>query len=316
MIKYLSAVLILFISNIVYLKVARKFNILDRPDYRGSSRNSNITGGGVVFYISFLLFFAYENQNQYSLFFVAVTTMAFISFIDDIQGLSVWKRLLFQSFSIVLLVMNIGITKYLMPFCISGVYIINSYNFMDGINGITGIYSLVLISAFCFLNYCYPFMENNDLMIFTGISLLIFSFYNFRDKAVFFAGDVGSIVIGMIVFFLLLKSLIVLKFPLLISFILIYMIDTSLTILRRLTLKENIFEPHRKHLYQVLFDNTKLSHYHITIYYSFIQFCFVVIAFFNFDKSKTTQISILLIEVFCLIFFYLMQYNKLTVNKK
>ena len=75
---------------------------------------------------------------------------------------------------------------------------------MDGINGITGLYSLSVFSLYYFINAVEHIVQQ-DIVVFSIISLLIFGFYNFRRKAKFFAGDVGSISIAMIIFFIGLK---------------------------------------------------------------------------------------------------------------
>ena len=67
----------------------------------------------------------------------------------------------------------------------------NMFNFMDGINGMTGIYSLVVLSGLFFINLN-EHLVHDDLILFPAISLLIFGFYNFRKTALFFAGDIGS----------------------------------------------------------------------------------------------------------------------------
>lgn len=60
--------------------------------------------------------------------------------------------------------------------------IINAYNFMDGINGITGGYSLVVLTALAFINGVYvPFVE--PALIYTMLcAVLVFNFFNFRNR--------------------------------------------------------------------------------------------------------------------------------------
>jgi len=75
--------------------------------------------------------------------------------------------------------------------------IINAYNFMDGINGITGGYSLSVLLPLIYLNTTDNFISQDYLYV-VGMSLLVFCFFNFRKKAKCFAGDVGSISIAFI----------------------------------------------------------------------------------------------------------------------
>ena len=84
-------------------------------------------------------------------------------------------------------------------------------------------------------------------------------------------GDVGSIGIAFwvltLLMLLILKSL-ELKW---ILFLMVYGLETVLTILERLKLKENIFDAHRRHLYQLLANELKLDHRIISLFYAAVQ---------------------------------------------
>jgi UDP-N-acetylmuramyl pentapeptide phosphotransferase/UDP-N-acetylglucosamine-1-phosphate transferase len=149
--------------------------------------------------------------------------------------------------------------------------IINAFNFMDGINGITGGYSLsVLLSIWIVNNYQVKFIDN-ELLYYASIAVVIFNYYNFRKKARCFAGDVGSISIAYIIVFLLAMLIIQSGNLLYILFLTVYGVDTLYTILYRLIHKENIFKPHRKHLYQLLANEQEISHTKISLIYSIVQ---------------------------------------------
>lgn len=76
--------------------------------------------------------------------------------------------------------------------------IINAYNFMDGINGITGGYSLVILGALAYINAEVTQFVEPALIYTVFCSVLVFCFFNFRKKARCFAGDVGSVSIAFI----------------------------------------------------------------------------------------------------------------------
>ena len=93
------------------------------------------------------------------------------------------------------------------------------------------------------------------------MSLLVFGFYNFRKKALFFAGDIGSIAIGMLLFFIGFLFALKLQSPIFLLLILVYGVDAGLTMLYRIVFtKESVLEPHRHHVYQKLVDVSKMSH--------------------------------------------------------
>jgi len=148
---------------------------------------------------------------------------------------------------------------------------INAYNFMDGINGMAGGYSLVIIGALWYINtYQVAFMDNNLLYVLM-LSLLVFNWFNFREKARCFSGDVGSVSIAFMLVFLL--GLLIIKtgdfsYILLLA---LYGVDTILTIIHRLLLHENIFKPHRKHLYQLMANELHIPHVIVSSVYMLLQ---------------------------------------------
>jgi UDP-N-acetylmuramyl pentapeptide phosphotransferase/UDP-N-acetylglucosamine-1-phosphate transferase len=120
---------------------------------------------------------------------------------------------------------------------------------------------------------------NKDIIQFTDenfilypiLACLVFLFFNFRKKAKCFAGDVGSMGIGFWVIGLI--TLLIMrtgeyKYILLLS---IYGMEVVLTITERILLSENIFEAHRRHLYQLFANEKKVSHLVISSVYAVCQ---------------------------------------------
>ncbi len=121
------------------------------------------------------------------------------------------------------------------PALIVCVGIINAYNFMDGINGITGAYSLAVLIPLAVLNVRYSFVDP-ALIFVTVLSVLVFCFFNFRKRARCFAGDVGSVGIAFIILFILGRLIAAtgdVQYLLLLG---VYGIDTVLTIIHRILL--------------------------------------------------------------------------------
>ena len=144
---------------------------------------------------------------------------------------------------------------------------------MDGINGITGIYSLSILIAILHVNkYYVPNFVDINLIYLMIISIMIFAFFNFRKKAKVFAGDVGSITIGLTVIFLLAKVIYETQNGIYALFGIVYAIDGGLTLIERLVIRnENIFKPHRRHLYQIMVDSKKFGHITTSIIYGILQ---------------------------------------------
>lgn len=173
---------------------------------------------------------------------------------------------------------------------------------MDGINGITGGYSLVVVGAFWYINnYKISFVDNN--LIYTIIiSLLVFNFFNFRKKAKCFAGDVGAISIAFIIVFLLGKLVIKTGDFSYIILLVVYGVDTVLTIIHRLILKENIFEAHRKHAFQLMANELKIPQLVVSFLYGMLQFV-IFFMYLAFDSSFWFLLVSILVLCVCYILF-------------
>jgi len=283
-----------------YIYLAKKFNIIDKPNSRSSHSQITVRGGGIIFPIIALTWFIWSGL-LYPMFFIGLLVLSIVSFFDDIFQLSSRIRFIAQLGAVLLLFSDIGFALF--PFwiwillAILAVGILNSFNFMDGINGITAGYSSsVLIGLWIVNNFQVEFI-NNELIYFVAISLLVFSLFNFRSKAKCFAGDVGSISIAFILLFMLALLITKTHNPLYLLFLSIYGIESTLTIVYRIWLKENIFEPHRKHVYQLLANELRLPHPLISIIYSFIQLliCFIVYT----TIKSSIDVSVHLTMAFC-----------------
>ena len=282
----------LFIIELIYFRVAERFNIIDKPNTRSLHTDVTIRGGGIIFLISTLFYFIYSNF-EYPLFFLGLTAIALISFLDDIFTLPNRYRLPFQFLAIISILYEVGFFVNPVWLCIGvtiiGVGIINAYNFMDGINGITGGYSSVVIGALLYVNNYHTKFIDNDFLIFILIGLMVFNYFNFRTKAKCFAGDVGSISIAVIILFLLMKLMITDNNAIYLLFLTVYGVDSVLTIIHRLYLKENIFKAHRLHLFQVMVHNLKIPHLMMASIYMLLQTIICMIVIINLKNSVEIQ---------------------------
>ncbi len=274
----------------VYMKIASHYNIVDKPNERSSHFQLTIRGGGIIFTLGVLYyFFASSFSNPY--FVLGTAMVAVVGFLDDLSPLSNKTRLIIHFSAVLLLLFQASSFSYswfLIPiFMLFIVASLNSYNFMDGINGITAFYSLSVIALLHYLNLELAFIDQ-DLIVYTEISLLIFTFYNARKKAKCFAGDTGSLAIGYILFFLTIVLMHQTENPFYALFFLVYGIDTAFTLLFRLIKKENIYKAHRSHLYQYLANETKISHLLVALFFAFAQLL-VGILIIYFSKNSFSQ---------------------------
>lgn len=155
--------------------------------------------------------------------------------------------------------------------------ITNAYNFMDGINGINGGYTLAVLLPLAWINSQTPFVDQRLILV-ALLADLVFCFFNFRPsgKAKCFAGDVGSVGSAFIVIFVL-GSLILAKGDFTyIVFLAVYGIDAVLTIIHRIMLHENLGEAHRKHAYQLMANELRIGHMKVSGFYTVLQLLIAV----------------------------------------
>jgi len=265
---------LLFLAELFYFKLADKCNIIDKPNERSSHTKVTLRGGGIIFYFGALAYFL-SNHWEYPWFIVALTLITFISFVDDIRSTSQGLRLVFHFSAMALVFYQWDLFSlswwWIIVALIICTGIINAYNFMDGINGITGGYSLVVLVALAYINAkIIPFIE--PALIYTVLcSVLVFCFFNFRKKAKCFAGDVGSVSIAFILLFLIGKLIITTGDFSWIVLLSVYGTDSVLTIIHRLILHENIGLPHRKHMYQLMANELKMPHVVVALIYMVAQ---------------------------------------------
>lgn len=273
---YLIVLVLLLAAELFYFRIADRFNIIDKPNERSSHNYITIRGGGVIWWVAALLYLLFNLSVTAGWFLAGITLIAGVSFVDDVKGLGQKMRLLFH-----LLAMSCA-------FYLAGVFgsypwwaivigyvvfigIVNAYNFMDGINGITGLYSIAVLASLQYVNLSYGNFVPPDLIWYPMIASLVFLFFNFRKRARCFAGDVGSVGIAFWIVTLLLILIIKTENLIWIGFLMVYGIDTVITILHRIYLKQNIMEAHRLHFYQILANEKKIPHRLVSLIYFTVQ---------------------------------------------
>jgi len=319
--EYTILGIILMILMLLYFKVADKFNIIDKPNHRSAHTEITLRGGGIIFWFSALIYFAQHIQNNY-FFFTGITLVSLVSFWDDIQSLSNKIRIAIHFLSITLIFYDLGLFTLVPIWSIITAYvlsigIINAYNFMDGINGITGLYTLVVMGSLLYVNTKIQLFTDGSFIKYGMIASIVFLFFNYRKKAKCFAGDVGSIAIAFWIIYLLLKLILITNSLIWLLFLAVYGVDAICTIIHRLYLKQNIFEAHRLHLYQILSNEYKIQHRLVSLYYAIVQIIVSVLVVFFYQKVEDIKLFIILIFPLLLAYnikFYLLNKSKLKLK--
>ncbi len=282
---YCIIAVLLVIAELVYFKIADHFNIIDKPNARSSHTKVVLRGGGIIFTIALWIWSIWYGFPEPWLL-VAVTLAAGISFVDDIHSLPDSLRLVvqFAAMTMILYPVCIG-TQFplwiqiaiLIAALIVTVGCTNIFNFMDGINGITGGYALAMVIPLFLLNRKYAFMEES-LLVVMGLSLVVFSFFNYRTKARCFAGDVGSIGMALFLVFCVSRLIYVTGDVTWVVLYLLYGVDGVLTICHRIMLHENLGKAHRKHVFQLMANELKMPHVVVSTIYMVLQLIVSLVA--------------------------------------
>lgn len=289
-----------FLIELLYFRIADQYNIIDKPNHRSSHKSITIRGGGAIFCIAALFFFVFSGF-QYPYFIIGLFLISIISFLDDILTLNNKVRLIVHLISVFLLLHQWEL--FAMPWfwlLIASIFVIgtiNAYNFMDGINGITGSYSLLAIATLYYINQNIIVFTSSNFLTIIGLSLLVFNFFNFRIKAKCFAGDVGSISIAFIIVFCIGQLIIKTNNFSYILLLLVYGLDAGVTIFFRIIRKENIFEAHRSHFYQFMVNEKKYPHLLVSGLYMLTQLAINYLLLFYVNDSYLFAILLLLITL-------------------
>lgn len=284
---YTIIAVLLIAAELAYFKIADKCNIIDKPNERSSHNTIVLRGGGIIFCLSMIVWAVLmlvqgKEIAPYKPFLCGLVMICTVSFWDDVHSLPDGVRMIVQILSTLLMFWSIGlftsfenwiwmvvVVAIALFFCVGATNIIN---FMDGINGITAGYALAMLIPMLLLNRGMGFVEESYLLV-AIIGVLVFSIFNFRPKgkAKCFAGDAGSIGIAFIILFALGRLMLVTKDITWIVFFLVYGIDGSLTIFHRIMLHEPLGQAHRKHAYQLMANELKISHVVVSLLYMVIQ---------------------------------------------
>ncbi|MBS0290060.1 MAG: glycosyltransferase family 4 protein [Proteobacteria bacterium] len=291
----------------IYRWYAVEKGMLDEPNERSSHYAPTPRGGGVVFFLGWvivLIVLAYLNiiSKKYLWFFSPAILIGFLGFWDDHQDLSAGLRFIIQCIGagIGLFLVNEGgyliqpwLTWLPLPICflvlvVAMVWTINLFNFMDGADGIAATQGIFVFGVGGYLLFQYQAYELATLA--WSLSALVSGFLLWNwPTARIFMGDSGSCFLGMMVALYAFLSYKLFQMPLMIWIILtgFFWFDATITLLRRILAGEEWRKPHRKHAYQRLIQSG-WSHQKVLISYIGVN---TVLAYLALLVYKQPQLS-------------------------
>jgi UDP-N-acetylmuramyl pentapeptide phosphotransferase/UDP-N-acetylglucosamine-1-phosphate transferase len=198
----------------------------------------------------------------------AALVLAVVGAVDDIRPLPALLRLVLQTMAVAAVVMT-GADARIVPavplpleqalLILGGVWFVNLVNFMDGIDWMT-VAEVVPITAFVACLGVLGLVPIGGAVIGAALcgAMLGFAPFN-KPVAKLFLGDVGSLPIGLLLGWLLLKLAAAGALAAALLLPLYYVADATITLLRRLAAGERVWEAHRRHAYQQAIDRNGFS---------------------------------------------------------
>ncbi len=250
------------------------FYVLDHPNERSMHEFPTPRAGGLAIFITLtialliLSAFSYLNLNSIAWLALSSVIVAVISYIDDHSHIPFIIRLLVQTIAALLLIYSgLSISDIQIPgllielpvyisYLITGLFIVwmtNLYNFMDGMDGFAGGMTVIGFGSFALVGW---FSGNTEFMLInlvTAASAAGFLVFNFPPAKIFM-GDVGSSFLGFMAAGCAIWASKLEILPLWFSILIFspFIVDATVTLLRRLVTGERIWEAHKTHYYQKL----------------------------------------------------------------
>jgi Fuc2NAc and GlcNAc transferase len=287
---YLYIFIFIFILSVLLTALLRlyalKKNVIDIPNERSSHVEPTPRGGGLSIVISFIIALSLCTGFEIISFDIGIpllissSLVAIIGFFDDHGHIDAKWRLSIHLLAAFLIVytlnglplldffsfsIDFGVAGYILS-VIAIVWILNLFNFMDGIDGLAGIEA---ISTTFFAGLLLSLISNDDSLVnlhwYLTSACLGFLVLNFPPAKVFM-GDAGSGFLGFVLACLALISSHVDQVMLWVWLVLlgVFIVDATLTLIRRFLRKEKVHEAHRSHAYQYASRKHK-SHRKVTL---------------------------------------------------
>ena len=321
---FFMAFLSVLFTTFFLKKISLKMGFVDKPSKRSNHPKPIALGGGIgiiAVVLSLSIFFV---PNWHTINSVILLILFLISILDDIVNVNIFARLCTHIFCSSLYIIsyladdvsNLFINNFLITKIViysiailSLAWFINAFNFMDGVDGITSVYSITILFSLIFL-YQYLSFEVNSLHYLLSGAIIAFLFFNWHPAKIFL-GDAGSIPIGFIIAHLLLDLALRGFWVSALILPLYYIMDTSVTIFIRLIQKRKLWESHSDHFYQQGIRKGR-THYQVCYIIIFSSFGTFLLSYFA-VVFKNNILFLLIGITWCT--FFLLNFKR-SINKK
>jgi UDP-GlcNAc:undecaprenyl-phosphate/decaprenyl-phosphate GlcNAc-1-phosphate transferase len=260
-------------AEAVTIPLLRRAAIIDVPGHRSSHTIPTPRGGGIPIAAGLLVAAVMIGGANAIVFAFAVTAFGLLGFAEDLRGLTAGRRLIMQAAggimvavvlvsdlagpAIVLVVLIVLVAAWITAF-------VNVFNFMDGVNGISGAHALIAGVVFAGLGW----WRHDGFLLpaaaAVAVSALVFLPWN-AGQARVFLGDAGSYALGAALATLAAYAVMDgIPVEAALGPLVLYIADTAWTLQRRIRAGERWLQAHRTHVYQRWCD-AGWSHQRVTV---------------------------------------------------
>lgn len=302
-----------------YLSDTRsRLKILDQPNERSLHSIPTPHTGGIAIYAGLMVgclvsFFYIDAATTVVHFMVLVSLVALLSLLDDIRDLSISLRFLLhiglalalswlgympQSIGVPGWDMTLPLFLMVILTTLYVVWMINLYNFMDGMDGFAGGMAIFGFGTFAVIAYL-----ENDMVLLSVSLLVVFSVLGFLrfnfPPARIFMGDSGSATLGFAMAMLSLYAHVKQILPLWLSILIFspFIVDATVTLIKRVLRGEKFWQAHKTHYYQRLVE-AGWGHKKTVMLEYVLMLAVSLTALLVYEATSNLQIAVLLIWLF------------------
>lgn len=347
----MGAFLLTYLTIPKIIGVVEYKRLMDDPNKRSSHSTKTPTLGGIAFFYTlvFALFFIEERGSFNEAIYIipGLTVLFIVGMKDDLVVLSPGAKLVAQVVAIAFILVNESFTidslngflnineiPYYLYLVIGGfmmLTIINSYNLIDGIDGLASVVGIVIMIIYTTIFYMTA--EYFFALISITLNAILMAFFGFNISAnkKIFMGDTGSLIVGFVISLLTLKFLALkpesyTELPFLlenapiiaISILIVPLFDTARVFAIRIANKKAPFSPDRNHVHHVLIDFWGLSHKQASFIIGCFNLIFVVLFVILGSTARNLGMVVVLVAVILLLgyIFFKYNYNFTTLKQK
>ncbi|MDH3698489.1 MAG: undecaprenyl/decaprenyl-phosphate alpha-N-acetylglucosaminyl 1-phosphate transferase [Flavobacteriaceae bacterium] len=339
---FIGAFLMTYLTIPKIIGVVEYKRLMDNPTKRSSHLSKTPTLGGIAFFYTliFALFFIQgrDTFNEATFIIPGLTILFIVGLKDDLVVLSPGSKLIAQAVAVSFILANESFTifslngflnineipyyLYLAIGMFIMIIIINSYNLIDGIDGLASIVGIVILIIYTTIFYSSQEYFFALLSITMNAILMAFFGFNISSHRKIFMGDTGSLIVGFVISILTLKFLALkpeayesLPFllenaPLIaIAILIVPLFDTARVFTIRIVNNRGPFSPDRNHIHHVLIDFWGLSHKQASFIIGCFNLLFVLLFIILGSTTKNIWMVMILVGSVVILGYIFFKYN-------